>query len=205
MKHKIKFETIPHRAWEVFMDKVDEKQLELYKKGEIYGDNICRDSTVYISGIEPIVELDGKEIEVEITDDMYKVETISLAEWCKRESQFLRGNVYVRFEDADAYLPDMEWFEDMMPDNTDDVPDEQGIDNENEQNIIETDEEFDKSKLKILITNIVVGDDSFEIAEGIEYDGKFVVGCGGTNDGTNGCWLECIVNTETGEIVERRE
>lgn len=187
MRHKICIDVDVCGCWEVKCVELDDKTLELLRAGKIDSSDIRGDIVVYSSSCYPIVEQDGKEIKVDVTDDMYRFETLSLAEWCKREH--LRGNVLVRVSDAD--FCDGSWIEEEM-----------GMESI-EDNVIETDDEFDSSKLKILVTRVYVGDDYFEISDGVEYEGKLFSGGGDTN-GTNGVEVECVVNTETGEIVVRR-
>lgn len=192
MKHKISIDVEVSRCWEVECVELDDKTTELLRDGKIDFFGIWGDIEVYCSSCYPIVVQDGKEINVEETADMYKLETLSLAEWCKREhlvSEDYSGNALVRVSDADN---SGEWWteEDMGQESIED-------------NVIETDEEFDPGKLKIVGTRVYVGDDYFEILDGVEYDGKLFYGGGNTN-GTNGIEVECVVNAETGEIVVRR-
>ena len=192
MKHKICIDVDVSGCWEVECAEIDDKDLELFRCGKVGAFNLCRDIEVFCSSCYPAVWQDGKEINVDITDDMYKVERLNLAEWCKREHlayEDYSGNLIVRVSDADiccSYWNE----EDTMPEWLN-------------ENAIETDDEFDPGKLKILVTRVYVGDDYFEIAEGVEYDGRYYPS-GSSSEGTVGVEVECVVNAETGEIVVRR-
>ena len=193
MKHRISIDVDVCGCWEVECEEIDDKDLELFRCGKVDAFNLCRDIVVFCSSCYPRVWLDDKEINVDITDDMYKVERLNLAEWCKREHlayEDYSGNLIVRVSDAD--FCDNSWIEEEME-----------MEESTEDNVIETDDEFDPGKLKILVTQVYVGDDYFEIAEGVEYDGRYYPS-GSSSEGTVGVEVECVVNAETGEIVVRR-